>query len=493
MGHVDHGKTSLLDYIRKTNVIKDEYGGITQHIGAYNVRHPKGQITFLDTPGHEAFTAMRARGASVTDIVVLVVAADDGVMPQTKESINHSRAAEVPIIVAINKVDKPGVQTERIKQELTEYALVPEAWGGDTIFVEVSAKTGQGVQELLEMILLQADVMELKADPVRPAIGTIIESKLERGRGAVATVLLKDGTLRIGDAVVCGPHFGKVRGLINDRGERIKEATPSMPVEVLGLSGVVQVGEVLNVVANDKKARDIAAVREQREKSRPSEATAKQTLDELYDQIEKGETQELKVVLKGDVMGSVEAMAESMRKLTSDKVRINIIHSAVGGISESDVMLASASRALVVGFNIRPDGAVQQLAEKEKVEWRCYTVIYDMVEEMKKAMSGMLAPKVLEKVLGHVQIKEIFQIGKVGTIGGGLVTDGKIQRSLRVRVVRDGVPVYTGKLASLKRFKDDVREVKDGLECGLSIEQFNDIKVGDVIESFETVEVADQL
>jgi translation initiation factor IF-2 len=493
MGHVDHGKTSLLDYIRKTNVTKKEFGGITQHIGAYDVKHTKGHIIFLDTPGHEAFTAMRARGASVTDIVVLVVAADDGVMPQTRESINHAKAAKVPIIVAINKMDKPGADPERIKKDLTEFALVPEAWGGDTIFVPVSAKSGLGINDLLDMILLQADVMQLKADPKKLAKGTIIESKLDRGRGVVATVMIQEGTLRVGDPIVCGNEFGKVRTLINDIGERVKEAGPSIPVEVVGLSGIVQVGDVLHVLSDEKKVREIAQVRQERQRTKDLEKNSKVTLDQLYNQIEKGEIKDFKVVVKGDVMGSVEAINESLKKLTTDKVSISIIHSAVGGISESDVMLASASKALIIGFNVRPDAMVQQLAEKQVVEIRLYTIIYDMMEEIKKAMSGMLAPKNVEQVIGHMLIKETFNITKVGTIGGGTVTDGRIARSAKVRVLRDSVPIYDGTLSSLKHFKDDAREVKSGSDCGLGIANFNDIKVGDVIEAYEITQVSQQL
>ncbi len=493
MGHVDHGKTSLLDSIRKTNVSDAESGGITQHIGAYDVRHKKGHIVFLDTPGHEAFTAMRARGTSVTDIVVLVVAADDGVMPQTKESINHSRAAKVPIIVAINKIDKPEANSERIKQELTEFELVSEAWGGDTIYVEVSAKTGQGIDELLDMLILQSEVMELRANRKCAAKGAIIESKLDRGRGAVATVLVQEGTLRVGDVVVCGSQSGKIRSLINDRGERIREATPSTPVEVVGLSGVVDVGDILHVLTDEKKAKQIVEARQQRQRQVATEGSGKVSLDDLYGQIEKGEVKGLNVIIKGDVMGSVEAIAEALNKIRDERVNISIVHSGVGGISEGDIMLATASQALVIGFNIRPDATVQQLAEKENVEIRFYSVIYDVVEDVKKALVGLLGTKAVETVTGHVAIKQVFNISKVGTIGGGEVTDGKITRDSKVRLLRDNVVIYEGQLASLKRFKDDAKEVKSGLECGLSIENYNDIKVDDVIEAYVVDHVQQEL
>ena len=493
MGHVDHGKTSLLDYIRKTNVTSKEHGGITQHIGAYKVDHPKGQMVFLDTPGHEAFTAMRARGTSVTDIAIIVCAADDGVMPQTKESINHAKAAEVPIIVAINKMDKPEANPERVKQQLTEVGLVPEAWGGDVIFTEVSAHSGQGIDELLDMVMLQAEVMELKADPKRPAKGIIVESKLDKGRGPVATVLIQVGTLKVGNPVVCGFQSGRVRTLVNDRGERVKEAGPATPVEVVGLSGVVEVGDELVSVSDEKKARQVSQVRQEVQRKKDLDNSAKVRLDNIKKQIEEGEALDLNVVLKGDVKGSVEAIAESIAKLADERVATNIIHSAVGGITESDVMLASASNALVIGFNVRPENAIKQLAEKEGVEIRLYSVIYDLVEDIKKAMEGLLAPKEVENVIGHVEVKQTFAVSKVGTIGGGVVTDGKISRSARVRLLRDSVIVYEGKLKSLKRFKDDVKEVKNGLECGFGIENFNDLKVGDIVEVFEVQQVNQEL
>ena len=493
MGHVDHGKTSLLDYIRNAKIVDGEFGGITQHIGAYDVHHEKGDIVFLDTPGHEAFTAMRARGAKVTDIVILVVAADDGIMPQTKESISHAKEAKVPIIVAINKIDKPDANAEKVKQSLTEFELVPEEWGGDTIFVEVSAMTGQGIDDLLDMIILQSEVLELKADPKRRAQGTIIEARLDRGRGAVATVLVQQGTLKIGDAIVCGAEYGRVRSLVDDRGQQVKNAGPSVPVELVGLSGVAEVGAELYVLQDERKARQVGETRKLRQREKELEKTGKISLDDLYSKIQQGEVKELKTIIKGDVIGSIEALDESLGKLGDERVSVQVIHKAVGGISESDVMLAAASNALIVGFNVRPEASVQSLAEKESVEIRLYTIIYDVVEDVKKAMSGLLAPKSVERVVGHVEVRQVFNISKIGTIAGGSVTDGKIERNNNVRLLRDSVVVYDGQLSSLKRFKEDVKEVKNGFECGLGIENFNDIKEGDVVEAYVIDEVQQEL
>ncbi len=493
MGHVDHGKTSLLDAIRKTNVTGGEAGGITQHIGAYHVHLDKGDITFLDTPGHEAFTAMRARGAKVTDIVILVVAADDGVMPQTVEAINHAKAAGVPIVVAINKIDLPDANPERVKQALTEYGLVPEEWGGDTIFVEVSAKKGIGIKDLLEYILLQAEMLELKANPNKPAKGTIIESKLERGRGPVATVLVQEGTLRVGDVCVAGVHAGRVRALINERGERIKEAGPSMPVEVLGLSGVPEAGDSFNVVKDEVVARKIVEIRMAKQKEKELAKTSKVSLQDLYDRIEKGDIKELNVVVKGDVQGSVEAVTEALKKLGTDKVKVQVIHSGVGGVSENDVMLASASNAIIIGFNVRAEAKARELAEREGVDIRFYSVIYDLVEDVKKAMEGLLEPTYREEFLGMAEVRQIFNVPKVGVVAGCYVTKGKITRGSNIRLIRDNIVVYEGKLASLKRFKEDVKEVAAGYECGLAIENYKDIKVGDVIEAYTLEKVASTL
>lgn len=493
MGHVDHGKTSLLDAIRQTNVVRGEAGGITQHIGAYHVHLDKGDVTFLDTPGHEAFTAMRARGAKATDIVILVVAADDGVMPQTIEAINHAKAAGVPIIVAINKIDLPQADPGKIKQELTTYGLVSEEWGGDTIFIEVSAKKGIKIKELLEMILLQAEVLELKANHTAAARGVVVEAKLDKGRGPVSTVLIQDGSLKVGDAIVSGMHYGRIRAMINDWGKRVDEAGPSMPIEIQGLSGVPQAGDLFVTVKDEATARQIAAIRERKNIDKDRMKTAKVSLTDLYDKISKGEVKELNLVIKADVQGSIEAVKETLAKLSTEAVKIKVIHSAVGGINEGDIMLASASNAIVVGFNVRPDSKAQNLSEKESVDLRLYTIIYNLVDEIKAAMEGMLAPVIKEEIVGRASVREVFRITKVGIVAGCYVTDGKAVRSSKVRLIRDNVVIYDGKLAALKRFKDDVKEVASGYECGMSIEGYNDIKVGDIFELYALREEAAKL
>lgn len=489
MGHVDHGKTSLLDAIRSTHVTAQEHGGITQHIGAYNVQVDGRAVTFLDTPGHEAFTAMRARGAKVTDIVVLVVAADDGVMPQTVEAINHARAAEVPILVAVNKIDKPDANLERVKRGLSEHGLVAEDWGGDTVFAPVSAKTREGIPHLLEMLLLQADILELKANPDKLARGAIIEAKLDRGRGPVATVLVQEGTLRVGDAFVCGVFHGKVRAMIDDHGRKVDVAPPSLPVEILGLQGVPQAGDAFIAVADEAKARQVAEYRQSKQRETELVKSSKVSLEELYDQIKTGDVKELRVVLKADVQGSVEALTEALIRLSTNEVKLRVIHGSVGGISESDILLAAASNAIVIGFNVRPESKGAALATQEGVDVRLYTVIYETVADVHAAMEGMLEPTYREQMHGRVEIRQIFNIQGVGTVAGCYVTEGKIQRGSLVRVLRDQVVVHEGKLASLKRFKDDVREVAAGYECGLSLEGFHDIKQGDVLEAYERVPV----
>lgn len=493
MGHVDHGKTTLLDAIRKTNVAAGEAGGITQHIGAYHVHLDKGDITFLDTPGHEAFTAMRARGAKITDIVVLVVAADDGVMPQTIEAINHAKAANVPIIVAINKIDLPGAEPKKIKQALTEYGLVSEEWGGDAIFAEVSAKKGIGIKELLELILLQAEVLELKANSEKPAKGAIIEAKLDKGRGPVATVLIHEGTVKNGDAFVSGVYSGRVRAMMNDWGKKMEDAGPAMPIEILGFAGVPEAGDVFSVVKDEATAKQIASIRLKKKQESELKKTAKISLNELYEKIKDGEVKELGIVVKGDVQGSVEAVKETLNKLPTDAIKVNIIHSAVGGITEGDVMLAAASNAIVVGFNVRPEPKAHALAEKEGVDLRLYSIIYELVDDVKKAMEGMLAPTIKENILGRAQVRDVFRVTKVGTVAGCHVTDGKILRIAKVRLIRDNVVIYDGKIGSLKRFKDDVKEVASGYECGITIEGYSDIKVGDVIEAYQMEAVAAKL
>jgi translation initiation factor IF-2 len=484
MGHVDHGKTSLLDAIRKTNVVGDEAGGITQHIGAYHVHLDKGDVTFLDTPGHEAFTSMRARGAKVTDIVVLVVAADDGVMPQTIEAVNHAKAANVPIIVAVNKIDLPQADPERIKTELSKHELIPEDWGGDTIFMEVSAKNGTNIKELLEMILLQSEVLELKASQDAPARGMVVEAKLDKGRGPVATVLIQNGRLKVGDAYVTGVNYGRVRAMISDRGKKIEEAGPSMPVEILGLSGVPESGGSFVVVKDEATARQIATIRQTKSIEESRRPTAKITLEDLYDQINKGEVQELNLIIKADVHGSIEAIKDSLVKLSTDAVKINFIHSAVGGISEGDVMLAAASNAIIIGFNVRPEPKAQADADREDVDIRLYTVIYNLIDDVKNAMEGLLAPIIREEVIGRADIREVFRVSKVGNVAGCYVTDGKASRGAKVRLVRDNVVIFDGRLSTLKRFKEDAKEVQSGYECGMTIEGYNDIKVGDVIELY---------
>ena len=490
MGHVDHGKTSLLDAVRETNVIAGEAGGITQHIGAYDVEVNSRKITFLDTPGHEAFTAMRARGAKVTDIVILVVAADDGVMPQTREAINHSKAAGVPIIIAINKIDKPDAKPERVKQELMEFGLVSEEWGGDTIFVEVSAKQRTNLSDLLEMILLQADVLELKANPEKAARGTIVEAKLDKGRGPVATVLVQEGTLKIGDYFVAGVQSGRVRAMQNYRGDKMLEAGPSMPVEVIGFTGVPDAGDTFVSLADEKQAKEIANLRQQKVRETELAKHGKLSLEQLYEKIQKGEVKDLNTIVKADVQGSVEAVSESLRKLTTAAIRLNVIHASVGAITESDVNLASASNAIILGFNVRPEVKAQVHAEKEGVDIRLYNIIYDAVDDIRKAMEGLLEPTLREKFLGRAEIRDTFSVPKVGVVAGSYVLDGKMLRNAQVRLLRDNVVIYQGKMSSLRRFKDDVKEVATGYECGIGLENYNDLKVGDIIEAFEMEKVA---
>ena len=490
MGHVDHGKTSLLDAIRQTNVTAKEAGGITQHIGAYMVEINGQKITFLDTPGHEAFTAMRMRGANSTDIAILVVAADDGVMPQTVEAINHAKAAGIEIVVAINKIDKPSANIDRVKQELTEYELIPEDWGGSTICVPVSAHTGEGIKELLEMVLLTAEVMELKANPNRRARGLVIEAELDKGKGPVATVLVQKGTLRVGDPIAAGSAYGKVRAMMDDQGRRVKEAGPSMPVEILGLNDVPNAGEVFVGCKNDKDARSFAETFISQNKIKKLEETkSKMSLDDLFNQIQEGNLKELGIVVKADVQGSVEAIKQSLVKLSNEEVVVKIIHGGVGAINESDVTLAAASNAIIIGFNVRPDATAKETAEREGVDVRLYRVIYNAIEDVESAMKGMLEPVFEEKVLGHAEVRQTFKASGVGTIAGSYVLDGTFERDCQARIVRDGVVIYDGKLASLKRFKDDVKEVKAGYECGFVFERFNDVKEGDQVEAFKMVEV----
>ena len=489
MGHVDHGKTSLLDRIRETKVTEQEAGGITQHIGAYKVKIGDREIVFLDTPGHEAFTAMRARGAQVTDIAILVVAADDGVMPQTIEAINHARAAGVPLVVAINKIDKPAANPGRVKQELADQGLMLEEWGGDTIGVEVSAHTGEGIDELLEMVLLVADMQELKANPDRNAVGTVIEAKLDKGRGPVATVLVQKGTLRVGDSIVVGATYGKVRAMTDDNGKRISKAGPSTPIEVIGLSEVPDAGDILVVTEDDKTARHIAQERKERIRTSILKSSQRVTLEDLFSQIKEGKVKDLNIIIKADVHGSVEAVKQSIEKLSSDEVRIKPIHSGVGAITETDVMLAAASNAIVIGFNVRPDSKAVQMANNENVDIRTYRIIYDAINDIEAAIKGMLEPKFKEVVIGKAEVRATFKVSSIGTIAGCYVQEGKIQRNGGIRVVRDGIVVFEGKIDSLKRFKDDVREVLQGYECGLTIEGFNDIKEGDELECFVSQEV----
>ena len=484
MGHVDHGKTSLLDYIRHANVASGEAGGITQHIGAYTVEINGSPITFLDTPGHEAFTSMRARGAMVTDIAILVVAADDGIMPQTIESINHAKAAGIPLVVAINKMDTVGANPERIKQQLTEYDIVPEEWGGDTIVCPISAKTGMGIDNLLENLVVLAEVLELKANPNRAAKGAVIEARLDKGRGPIMTVLVQNGTLKLGDIIIAGTAVGRVRTMINDKGQRISEAGPSVPVEISGMSEVPSAGDTFNAVADERMARELVEERKIQQKNSAFGTNKKVSLEDLFSQIQAGEMKTLNIIVKADVQGSAEAVKASLEKITNEEVRVKVIHSAVGAINESDVMLAATSGAIIVGFNVRPDNAARDSAARSNVDMRMYRVIYDCINEIEAAMKGMLSPKFKEAIIGHAEVRETYKVSKVGTVMGCYVTDGKIQRGCQVRVLRDNIVIHEGDLASLRRFKDDVKEVASGYECGMQIEKFNDVKVGDVIECY---------
>jgi len=490
MGHVDHGKTSLLDYIRRAKVASGEAGGITQHIGAYHVETPRGMITFLDTPGHEAFTAMRARGAKATDIVILVVAADDGVMPQTREAIAHAKAAGVPLVVAINKIDKPGSNLDRVKQELVAEQVVPEEYGGDSPFISVSAKTGEGIDALLENVLLQAEVLELKAPVASPAHGLVIEAKLDKGRGPVATIMVQSGTLRRGDVVLAGSSYGRVRAMLDENGRSISEAGPSIPVEIQGLTEVPAAGEEVMVLADERKAREIGLFRQGKFRDVKLAKQQAAKLENMFEAMAEGEVKNLPMIIKTDVQGSQEALVHSMQKLSTSEVRVQVVHAAVGGISESDVNLAMASKAVIIGFNVRADASARKLAEGNGVDIRYYNIIYDAVDEIKAAMSGMLAPERREQALGLVEIRQVFTVSKVGSIAGCYVLEGLVRRGSSVRLLRDNVILWTGELDSLKRFKDDVKEVKAGFECGLSLKNFNDIKEGDQLEVFEVQEVA---
>ena len=489
MGHVDHGKTSLLDVIRKTSVTSSEAGGITQHIGAYHVETEKGAIAFIDTPGHEAFTAMRARGAKVTDIVILVVAADDGVMPQTVEALNHAKAAKVPIIVAVNKMDKPDADPERVKRELSEHGVLAEDWGGDTMFVNVSAKSHLGIRELLDLVLLQAEVLELKANPDRLAIGHVVESKLDIGRGPLATVLIQEGTVKAGQSIVCGMYHGKVRAMFNDKGEQLSEAGPSMPVEIIGLTGVPEAGDEMVAVKDEKDARQVSGHRLQKARARELAKNSRVTLERLFEQMEEGEVKDLNLIIKADVHGSIEALRESLGKLATSEVKINVIHAATGTVSESDVALAAVSNAIILGFNVRPATKVQSMAKEEKVDMRFYDIIYDAIKDLKDAMVGLMESTFEEKILGRAEVRETFVIPKKGTVSGCYVTEGKIVRGNKVRLLRDGVIIYDGNLASLRRFKDDAKEVAHGYECGIGIENYNDVKLGDTIDCYYLEEI----
>lgn len=493
MGHVDHGKTSILDAIRKTDVAAGEAGGITQHIGAHYVRSPQGDVVFLDTPGHAAFTEMRSRGAQVTDLVVLVVAADDGVMEQTKEAVNHARAAKVPILVCVNKIDKANADPSRVKRELADLNLLSEEWGGDVIFCETSAKQGTGIDELMENILLQAEVLDLKADPNRRARGHVIEAQLHKGRGPVATVLVQQGTLKVGDYCVVGQHWGKVRSMVNDKGEMVKEAGPAMPVEVQGLSGVPLAGDEFVVVPDEKMAKNVSAERQMKNREVELASDTKISLDNLFAKLKESEVKELRIALRTDVQGTLEAFGSALEKLSTDEIKVKILHSGTGAITESDVLLAAASDALIIGFNVRPSTKAQELAKQEKVEVRFYDVIYHAIEDIKKAMVGMLEPEFEESIIGTAEVRQTFQVSRIGTIAGAYVTSGKVERNAKLRLLRDSVVVYTGTLSSLKRFKDDVKEVLTGYECGLSLENFNDIKVGDILEFFVMKEIAREL
>lgn len=489
MGHVDHGKTTLLDTIRKTHVTAGEFGGITQHIGAYQVSVKGRKVTFLDTPGHEAFTAMRARGAQVTDIVVIVVAADDGVMPQTKEAIDHAKAAGVPMVVALNKMDKPGINPERIKSEMAENGVMPEEWGGETIFVPISAKTGEGVDDLMETLLLVADMAELKANPDHMATGTVIEAKLDKGRGPVSTLLVQTGTLHTGDALVVGTAYGRVRKMVDDRGREIKKALPSMPVEIIGLNDVPIAGDVFKAFEDDKKARQVAQERLERRVEKERNSSSALSLDDLARQIEQGEVKDVNIIVKADVQGSAEAVKASMERLDVQGIRVNVIRSTAGQITESDIMLASASNAIIYGFNVRPNAMVRKKAEEEGVDIRLHNIIYKALEEMELAMKGMLAPVYEEVVIGQAEVRQLYKVSRVGTIAGCMVIDGCIKRDCKVRLIRAGVVVYEGKLGSLRRFENDVKEVTNGFECGMTIENYNDIKIEDIIEAFEDQQV----
>ena len=489
MGHVDHGKTSLLDYIRHANVASGEAGGITQHIGAYTVEINGSPITFLDTPGHEAFTSMRARGAMVTDIAILVVAADDGIMPQTIESINHAKAAGIPLVVAINKMDTVGANPERIKQQLTEYDIVPEEWGGDTIVCPISAKTGEGIDNLLENLVILAEVQELKANPNRAAKGTVIEARLDKGRGPIMTVLVQNGTLKLGDIIIAGTAVGRVRTMINDKGVRISEAGPSVPVEISGMSEVPSAGDTFNAVADERMARELVEERKTQQKNAAFGSSKKVSLEDLFSQIQAGEMKTLNIIVKADVQGSAEAVKASLEKITNDEVRVKVIHSGVGAINESDVMLAATSGAIIVGFNVRPDSAARDNAARANVDMRMYRVIYDCINEIEAAMKGMLAPKFAEVIIGHAEVRETYKVSKVGTVTGCYVLDGKIQRGCSVRVLRDNIVIHEGELASLRRFKDDVKEISTGYECGVGLEKYNDVKENDVIECFTNEQV----
>jgi translation initiation factor IF-2 len=494
MGHVDHGKTSLLDRIRKANVVASEAGGITQHIGAYSVETARGRVTFLDTPGHEAFTAMRARGAKTTDIVVLVVAADDGVMPQTREAINHAKSAKVPIVVAINKCDKPDAQPERVRRELSEFGLLPEEWGGETLFSEVSAQTGKGVDELLERVLLQAEMLDLRANPNKPAVGVVIEAQLDRGRGPVASVLITDGTLNRGDVVLAGAACGKVRAMLDSYGRNCAEAEPSTPVEVIGLNDVPAAGDPVHVVKDMKKALEIADTRKTKERrSLMPTGGPRLTLEDLYKAMKETEQLELKVIVKGDVHGSVEAVSDALTRLSTDKVKVTVVHAAAGAITEGDVNLAVAAGSIIIGFNVRPAGKASALALQEKIEIRHYTIIYNVVDDVKAAMEGLLAPSLIEKITGKAEVRQVFRISKAGNVAGCMVIEGLVRRAGSIRIVRDNAVLWQGKMSSLKRFKDDVREVKEGFDCGISLEGYQDLKEHDVLECFEVEEVRQSL
>jgi translation initiation factor IF-2 len=490
MGHVDHGKTSLLDYIRSSRVAAGEAGGITQAIGAYQVKVQDKTVTFLDTPGHEAFTAMRARGAMVTDIAILVVAGNDGIMPQTVEAINHAKAANIPIVVAVNKMDLPGANAEKVKEELTKYDLLAEDWGGDTIVVPISAKTGEGIDELLENVLVVAEMQELRANPNRAAKGSVIEARLDKGRGPIATLLVQNGTLKVGDVIIAGTAVGRVRAMTDYRGRRLKSAGPSVPVEITGMAEVPGAGDDFYAVADERMARELAEQRKQEQKAAAAAPVAKKvSLDDLFDQMQQGELKDLNIIIKADVQGSVEAVKQNLEKLTNEEVRVRVIHGGVGAINESDVMLASTSNAIIVGFNVRPDVTAKALAERNKVDMRMYRVIYECMEEIESAMKGMLAPKYKEVELGRVEVRQVYKISNVGMVAGSYVLEGKVNRNAKVRLVRDGVVIYEGEIASLQRFKDSVKEVAAGYECGITLEKFTDVKVGDIFECYEMQEI----